>query len=252
MTRTAARAYQAAFFARYPILRNVLELFEYVPHAHFYAKDRQSRFVKVNQAVLDRLGVASELDMVGRDDHAFHPPALAQGYIEEDQRVMSSGRMLPQQAWLVGGRFTQSRWYLSTKTPLMAPDGAVVGLAGVMHPIATPREWEDQFRELTPVIRHLEDQYRERVRVSALAAMAGLSATHFNRRFRQLVGMPPTAYLQALRIQEAQRLLVETREGLGQIAQAVGFYDQSHFTRCFKRSTGIAPLGYRRRFARSD
>jgi transcriptional regulator GlxA family with amidase domain len=47
-------------------------------------------------------------------------------------------------------------------------------------------------------------------------------------------------------VQEAQRLLATTRLSLGEIAAATGFYDQSHFTKRFRKVTGITPSAYRR------
>jgi AraC-like DNA-binding protein len=49
-----------------------------------------------------------------------------------------------------------------------------------------------------------------------------------------------------LRLQLARRQLTESNDAVGTIAQACGFYDQSHFTRAFKKYTGLTPLAYRR------
>jgi AraC-like DNA-binding protein len=49
-----------------------------------------------------------------------------------------------------------------------------------------------------------------------------------------------------LRLQLARRQLTESNDPVGTIAQACGFYDQSHFTRAFKKYTGLTPLAYRR------
>ena len=85
--------------------------------------------------------------------------------------------------------------------------------------------------------------------MSEMAALAGLSSTHFNRRFQQLLRLTPTGYLRTVRIQAARHLLNATRQGLASIAAETGFTDQSHFTRCFRKATGIIPAEYRRRFA---
>ena len=55
-------------------------------------------------------------------------------------------------------------------------------------------------------------------------------------------------YVLSLRIQEAQRLLSTTDSTIGEIALAIGFYDQSHFTKRFRKLTGMTPLAYRKRF----
>ena len=47
------------------------------------------------------------------------------------------------------------------------------------------------------------------------------------------------------RVQEGQRLLTESEQSVGEVALGVGFYDQSHFTKHFRRVTGMTPLAYR-------
>ncbi len=71
-----------------------------------------------------------------------------------------------------------------------------------------------------------------------LAALAGLSAKHFARAFRQSIGVPPHRWLIERRINGAKGLLAVTDLGLAEIALACGFADQSHFTAVFRRGTG--------------
>jgi transcriptional regulator GlxA family with amidase domain len=99
-----------------------------------------------------------------------------------------------------------------------------------------------------PVIRHVEEHFSATVSMAEMARLAGLSPTHFNRRFRQLVRMTPTAYLRAVRVQRARTLLVTTSKPLAEIATLTGFTDQSHFTKRFRQTTGLTPDAYRKRF----
>jgi AraC-like DNA-binding protein len=79
--------------------------------------------------------------------------------------------------------------------------------------------------------------------ISDLAACAGLSPFHFVRCFRKTTGLPPHACLTQLRLDAARRLLSSGRSPV-EAALAVGFYDQSHLTRHFKRTYGITPGQY--------
>jgi transcriptional regulator GlxA family with amidase domain len=78
-----------------------------------------------------------------------------------------------------------------------------------------------------------------------LARAAGLSVRAFERAFAAEYGLPPQQYLKRLRLQMASRRLVGTRESLSGIAATSGFADQSHFTREFRRLTGMTPGRYR-------
>lgn len=113
------RAFQQKFFARYPGLQPLMELFEHVPELCFYAKDRKSRFVRLNRANLAVYGVKDEESLLGRSDRDFHPPSLAEGYIAEDQRVMKSGPVL-NQTWLVPFLNGPMQWFVSSKMPLLS------------------------------------------------------------------------------------------------------------------------------------
>ncbi len=98
-----------------------------------------------------------------------------------------------------------------------------------------------------PRARRMEALLREkrcrRVALRDLAATAGVCEREALRIFRSAYGLPPYAYLTNLRVNAARRLL---RRGLApsRVAQAAGFYDQSHLTRVFARHVGLTPAEY--------
>ncbi|MCG8585417.1 MAG: AraC family transcriptional regulator, partial [Pirellulales bacterium] len=199
--RKQARQFQAAFFAKNPNSIQFLELFEYLPSVHFYAKDEQHRYIGVNRNTLENVfGLEHPEDLFGRTDSEFQPPALAEAYHAEDRRVMDGRKPIPNQVWLVPHVRGTPRWYVSSKTPLFAAGGAVIGIAGVMYPIDTPDEQAAYFQELLPVIRFIDAHYTRDILMKDMAAEAGLSTTQFNQRFRTLLRMSPTEYLLSLRV----------------------------------------------------
>lgn len=222
---------------------------EFLPSVYFYAKDDQHRYIGVNRAVLTEIfGLEREEEALGRTDRDLQPPALAEAYLGEDRRVMEGGETIPNQVWFVPGVSGNPRWFVSSKTPLRDPAGKVLGVAGVMYPIATPEAQAAHFGEIQPAIAHMEAHFREAISMAAMARLTGLSSTHFNQRFRELFRFPPTEFLLRLRIQYARRRLTETEESIASIAVDSGFCDQSHFTKRFRRVTGMTPLQYRKRF----
>jgi AraC-like DNA-binding protein len=91
---------------------------------------------------------------------------------------------------------------------------------------------------------YLEAHYAERITLSELAAQVGLSPYHLVRVFHRACGTPPHAYLESVRIRQAQQYLAS---GMlpGEVAYAVGFSSQSHFTTRFRRIIGVTPGAYR-------
>ncbi|RKF48696.1 AraC family transcriptional regulator [Paraburkholderia fungorum] len=86
----------------------------------------------------------------------------------------------------------------------------------------------------------IEDHFDEPVTLAQLAALSALSVSRFATVFRQQYGSSPYRYLCGLRIQRAQTLLLEGMPG-SVVATEVGFFDQSHFGRHFKRCCGMTP-----------
>lgn len=83
-----------------------------------------------------------------------------------------------------------------------------------------------------------------------LAAAVNLSPFHFARVFRRATGLPPHAWLQQRRLEQARALL---RDGCAPLSVALqlGFADQSHLTRQFKQVYGVGPGEYRKACHRS-
>ena len=86
----------------------------------------------------------------------------------------------------------------------------------------------------------IEAHFAEPVTLAQLAELSALSVSRFATVFRQQYGSSPYRYLCGLRIQRAQTLLLEGVPG-SVVATEVGFFDQSHFGRHFKRCCGMTP-----------
>lgn len=93
---------------------------------------------------------------------------------------------------------------------------------------------------LVLAVQQMETRQSEKVLLQELAETAHLSPFYLNRVFRQVAGVPPHSYLLQTRIKNSLALLLETGS-IATTAQRLGFADQSHFTRLFKREVGITP-----------
>lgn len=83
-------------------------------------------------------------------------------------------------------------------------------------------------------------------RVPQMAAIAGVSPTSLERLARRTLGISPQQLLQRLRLEHAVFLITQTPMSMGDIAAECGFYDQSSFTRQFRKVLGLTPGAYRR------
>ncbi|MEZ4239503.1 MAG: helix-turn-helix domain-containing protein [Myxococcota bacterium] len=84
--------------------------------------------------------------------------------------------------------------------------------------------------------------------VPALARRAGMSERNFARRFREQTGETPAAFVARVRVEAAQRLLLEGDAGVDDVAVRAGFGSVESFRRAFHRTVGVAPAAWRERF----
>ncbi|HVM32405.1 MAG TPA: AraC family transcriptional regulator, partial [bacterium] len=92
--------------------------------------------------------------------------------------------------------------------------------------------------------------FRETLKISHLAKMAGTSVSTFSRRFKKSTGVGFEKYLQNLRLEEARRLLALGSLPIVQVAKACGFKPGSYFSRFFRQRTGLTPEEFRKKSQR--
>lgn len=83
----------------------------------------------------------------------------------------------------------------------------------------------------------------QNVSIHALARIANLSPYYLVRTFHKQIGVAPHKYQTIQRVHRARKLLA-SGQPIAEVASEVGFCDQSHLSRCFKQSFGIAPGKY--------
>ncbi|HET9372347.1 MAG TPA: AraC family transcriptional regulator [Vicinamibacterales bacterium] len=107
-------------------------------------------------------------------------------------------------------------------------------------PSRVPPEWLRRSRE------YLADADPRALSVGEVARLAGVHPARLAREFRRAFGISPGEYVRQLRLARTRSALERSRDSLSAIAIRFGYADQSHFTRDFKRETGLTPAAYRR------
>lgn len=108
----------------------------------------------------------------------------------------------------------------------------------------TPRSLPQPSRQCLRWTRDfLKQHFAEKISLAELAQISGLSRFHFQHAFTREFGLPPHAYQIGLRIEKARHLL-KSGQPADQAASEVGFADQSHLIRHFKKLVGVTPARY--------
>jgi AraC-like DNA-binding protein len=122
---------------------------------------------------------------------------------------------------------------------------AVVDLSeAVREPGATGQE-----RGLRRALDHMHAHFTERLRLSSVARLAGISPDYFSRLLKKRERMTFERYLRGLRIERAQQLLIDTGVNIDRVARLSGFASAAYFCRVFHNETGMTPGVFRRRNA---
>jgi PAS domain S-box-containing protein len=137
---TARHQAEAALAAERNLLRTLIDnLPDYI-----FIKDPQSRFVMVNCAQANLLGVRSPDEAVGRTDHDYFPDALAAQYRADEERVIRTGvPLLNHEERGPSQTSDEPEWHLTTKVPLRDGRGDVIGTVGISRNITQLKRTED-------------------------------------------------------------------------------------------------------------
>ena len=92
----------------------------------------------------------------------------------------------------------------------------------------------------------MKEHYMESIDISTLADDLGFQSSYLTRLFGKHVGVTPLKYLTGIRIREAQRLLLDTSLPISEVGTRVGYSDQFHFSKTFRKATGMNPSAYRK------
>ncbi|MGJ8663917.1 MAG: helix-turn-helix domain-containing protein [Marinicella sp.] len=94
--------------------------------------------------------------------------------------------------------------------------------------------------------KFIEDNLENNPTITEMAQVAKMSHYQLDRRMKLTFGLPAGKWLIKTRISQASQKLLETKLSVLDIAFAVGYSDQSAFTKQFKKVTGVSPLKFKK------
>lgn len=117
-----------------------------------YFKDLESRFVRINDAQVDLLGIENEEEAIGKTDFDFFPEYHAQAAWNDERRIIETGEPVisREEEIRMGG---ECLWLTSTKVPIRDSEGNITGLVGISRDITEQKRLENE-------IQRSEEKYR--------------------------------------------------------------------------------------------
>jgi AraC-like DNA-binding protein/mannose-6-phosphate isomerase-like protein (cupin superfamily) len=99
---------------------------------------------------------------------------------------------------------------------------------------------------LQTALKHIQQNFKEDISIKVLSEMCNMSYSYFSRQFSKIIGKTFKEYLNFIRINESEKLLLTSNINITEIAMETGFSNTSYFIKQFKQYKGVSPKQYRK------
>ena len=173
-----------------------------------YVKDRQSRFVEVNQMTAIFNGYEKAADMVGKTDFDLVEKERAETLLDSEQQIMRTGRAQLEWVERVESKDGAEQWFSTSKVPLRNQDGEVIGLAGVTRDITEHRRLEAELRDSRNLLAYAVDEMSDGLAMFDREAFL----VYCNDRYREFFPLTKDIRRPGTHIRDILRAVVATGE----------------------------------------
>ncbi|MCF2946653.1 AraC family transcriptional regulator [Paraglaciecola aquimarina] len=234
------------FLSRVKPDMNFTSLFEELPNILFFAKDVNGVIVSVNKLFAQHCGFESEEQLIGLCDNDIFAPELAEQYKQDDQTLIKYGRTKKNIVELFPNYLGDPTWFLTSKIPLLDSSDNIIGLCGTCQSLDDSSHFIRPYLALSDALEYIKHNYHTKILIEDLASIAHLSVRQFERRFKETFKTTSHQYIIKLRIMKSCKMLLNENMTIADIAINTGFYDQSAYTKSFKKYIGKTPTQYQK------
>lgn len=200
-----------------------------------------------SREILRRYHIQSERDLLGLTDHDITPKAIADGYVQSDQLVLTGKMERVDRLELAFDSQGTLDWFLVTKLPMRDQRGRIIGTMGLMRRAKDHASSLPLVQSVNKAVELIRSDYAKGVTMAQVAKYSGQSLRQLQRCFQSAFGVTPQEFLIKTRVLAAMTWLDETSLTAAEVASKCGFVDASSFAMQFKQRTGLTPRAYRQR-----
>ncbi|MDU0353435.1 AraC family transcriptional regulator [Paraglaciecola aquimarina] len=215
-------------------------MFDLLTDVIFWIKDTDSQIIYANKKFVEHLGCHSLHQVIGKSDVAFFPPHIAKQFITDDQSVMN-GKVITDRLELNMLNSGEFAWFSTSKRPLFNKEQVIVGSFGFTQLLSKASKVLSSIDAIKEPIEYVRENYHQEISIEQLAKLAFISVSALERRFKKYLSKTPKQFINEVRLENARRMLIETRLPIAEIAYRCGFSEHSYFSRQFKLQFGILP-----------
>ncbi|MDP5031371.1 MAG: AraC family transcriptional regulator [Paraglaciecola sp.] len=221
-------------------LKQILTMFDLLPDIIFWIKNANSEIIYANNKFVEHIGLHSLQQVYGKSDVAFFPPHIAKQFINDDKSVMN-GQVITDRIELNMLKTGDFAWFSTSKRPLYDHNQHIVGSYGFTQLMNKTSQVLSSIDAIKAPVEFVRENYHKDICVEQLAQTAFLSVSALERRFKKYLSKTPKQFINEIRLENARRLLIETRLPIVEVAYRCGFSEHSYFSRQFKALFGTLP-----------
>lgn len=225
----------------------LVTMFDLLPGILFWIKDNQHRFVHVNQAFVEHSIFSDRKEIISKTDYDLFPVHLAKQFHKDDEKILS-GEEITERLEINMASDGDSAWYTTTKRPIYNNEGNIVGSYGITHHLDKQALVLASVEALKVPVDYVRENFADNLTIESLAEASFLSVSALERRFKKYLKKTPKQFINEVRLEHAQRLLVETNKPISQVGDECGFPNPSYFTQQFRAFFEELPSEFRKNY----
>jgi len=224
-----------------------LNMFNGIEHTSVFFKNLAGEIIFGNTHFLASVGLKSLDDLLGITDHDLFPSHMVEKYKQDDIEVITSAEPKLSIVEIFKNEQGLLQWFITHKYPLFDKKNQVIG---VMGSIQEYKKMNAAFysgaQNILATSKYIQLHFRDPISIEELSRLCNIPIRQYQRKFKQVFNVSPKEYIIRHRIYYACEALRNTTKDIAKIGIDAGFYDQSSFTRQFKKHMKTTPLKYRK------
>ena len=234
-------------YSQFPTINtaDLSALYDSIPDVWFWIKDRNSTFLWGNSAFLSNFGIENLTDLLGKTDFNFSPFYLAEQFLLDDEAVLD-GKSVENRIEMVNGIENKLNWCVTTKRRVYDVSGQIIGTMGISRKLVENQSAQISVNKLNGIVNYIQSNIHTSITITQIAKEMNCSVSTLQRTFRNQLHVSPMEFIRNIKMQYACNYLVNSTSSVFDIAYSLGYADQSHFIREFKRLLKVTPLQYKK------
>ena len=226
---------------------DLARLYDYVTDVQFWIKDKNHVFLWANKTLLDNYAIHDLSDVVGKTDYDLSPFHLAKQFVQDDEEVLQ-GKEIINRIEMVSSFDKNISFYMTNKRPIISTHGEILGTMGITQKLSDQQDSDIPFTKLGEIVQYIHDNVQQPISIAQMAQKLHYSVSSLERLFRRMLQTTPMEFIRKIKMQYACKALMNSDTTISEIAFSLGYSDQSHFIREFKKSMKETPFQYRKQY----